>query len=264
MKLLDLQRSTLQRETPERCDPMAPRSVSLEMHDQVQRGPDLSRQRLATEPPESAERLKSRRNIPDSAGVQCACPAIVPRIERGKQSEQFGAPTLSQHDSVRSHPEGLSQQPIECQRSDPLGVRLARFERHPMRMGETEFRDILDSDDPLPRRSQVEQRTQHRCFSAARAAGHEQVATSCDRTAQHRRDRLLAHTECDKAFEVRRLRTRETDGYRSTRHARRRQHRMHSDTVSETHVRARVQFIDVSATRRDERDGERTHRLRCA
>ena len=88
---------------------------------------------------ERAQRLKARRHIVERVRVQGSGTTIVPGVQRAEQFANLGAATFAEHESVRAHPQGLTQQAGKPQPTRSLKVGLPSFESHEMWMPHPKF-----------------------------------------------------------------------------------------------------------------------------
>lgn len=77
--------------------------------------------------------------------------AVVTGVQGGQQVDHLGAPDLADHDSVRSHAQGLTDQVAHGDRTDALDVRGSGDQAHHMGMWRRELGGVFDADDPLGR-----------------------------------------------------------------------------------------------------------------
>ena len=105
------------------------------------------------------------------------------RPEVGERTEKFadlGSATFAEHETVRAHPQCLSQQPGQPQSAGALEVGLSRLEGDDMWMLHPQLAHVLDRNDPFGRGSLPQQGRQQCGLSAASRAGDEQVLSSGD------------------------------------------------------------------------------------
>lgn len=219
----------------------------------------LAGERGRAETGKRSQRLKPGGHVRKTARVQGAGTAVVPGVERGEQRRNLCATALPEHDPIRTHPQCLSQEFIECHHAHSLRARLPSFQRDSVRVLEPKLGDVFDRDDALPRRYAVEQCGKKRCFPATGAAGDQEVSPARHRCSQRVRRPCTAQAPGDEPVEPERRDTRNPYRDDSPRDRDRWQHRVHPDPVSQPNIGTRMELIKMPPARGDERDGKPVH-----
>ena len=158
-----------------------------------------------------------------------------------------------------AHAQRLAQQTVDRHLADALGARLARLQGDRVAVPQSQLGDVLDRQDALVRRCEVEQSCEHRGLAAPRASRDEHVAAVDDQFAQHRGGARRAQACRDEFVEARRRDARQPDRDCGAPDCDRGQHRVHAHSVAQPHVRAGVQLIEVPLARSDQAGGESMH-----
>jgi hypothetical protein len=103
-----------------------------------------------TEAAQRAQGLQPGGNIGRAVGMQSPRASVVTGVEGVQQLNHLGAPTLSHHDAIRPHPQGLSHHVAERYGSNTVGVIVSCLQRHDMGMRAAQLVGVLYYDNPLP------------------------------------------------------------------------------------------------------------------
>jgi hypothetical protein len=160
----------------------APHTISmLQMKNQTNRANRLPSYGEARHTCEGTERLEPGRNVGQRIRMKRARATIMTRVECGEHFANLAASALPEHKSVRAHSKSLAQKPVHPDFSRTLKVGLAGFERHKVRMRDSEFRDVLDRHNAFGLRRTSENRRKQGRFARASCSSDENVRALCYR-----------------------------------------------------------------------------------
>jgi hypothetical protein len=135
------------------------------VHHRVQRCCELGVHGLTSQATEGTKRLQPSGHIGSRVGVYSPAAPLVTGVQGQEQIAELRTADLTNHYSVRPHPQRLAYQVRERDRAHELRVRRAGLESHNVGMVRRQLAGILDDHQPLARWDQGEQGGEQCCFA---------------------------------------------------------------------------------------------------
>jgi hypothetical protein len=117
----------------------------------------LRMQCSAREPTERSEGFQPSWDIGRGIGVHCAAATLVTGVHRCQQVADLRPAHFSDHNPVRTHSKGLSDEVGQGDHPGELSVCRPTLDPYHMRVTGRQLLRVLDDDDPLVRRYQCEE-----------------------------------------------------------------------------------------------------------
>jgi hypothetical protein len=99
--------------------------------------------------------FKARKRVSGGIGVDRCERTLMPRVHCLEHVECLAATTLTDNDSVGTHTQRIADEVTNRDGAPPLKIRRPRFERHQVRIGQSQLCRILNRDQALTRRDQI-------------------------------------------------------------------------------------------------------------
>ncbi|MNC48736.1 hypothetical protein D3C75_978690 [compost metagenome] len=130
-------------------------------------------------------RLQAADHIPRAVRVPCGQASRMAGVHRLQHIQAFGSPDLTDHDTVRPHPQGRADQITDCDLPASLRVSVPRLQGDEVRHGDNlQLGRVLDRNDPFLRRNELGQSVQKCSLAGAGTAADKNVVSGSNQNLQ--------------------------------------------------------------------------------